>query len=89
MPPTRSERNYFIQSNGSGPGHSSHISKRQESQPRGEAQMEDAITSTSYQSLASTFDTLLESPGADITSIPVFRPESVLTGDNTDIPVSV
>ncbi|MBW0584538.1 hypothetical protein O181_124253, partial [Austropuccinia psidii MF-1] len=39
--------NYFIQSNGSGPGHSSHKYKRQEYQPRGEAQMEDARTSTS------------------------------------------
>ncbi|MBW0553088.1 hypothetical protein O181_092803 [Austropuccinia psidii MF-1] len=49
MNPTRSESNYSIQSNGSGPGNSSHKSKRQEFQPRGEAQMEDARTSTSSQ----------------------------------------
>ncbi|MBW0565952.1 hypothetical protein O181_105667 [Austropuccinia psidii MF-1] len=49
MTPTRSGSNYSIQSNGSGPGHSSHKSKRQECQPRGEAQMEDARTSTSSQ----------------------------------------
>ncbi|MBW0523887.1 hypothetical protein O181_063602 [Austropuccinia psidii MF-1] len=49
MTPTRSESNYSIQSNGSVPGHSSHKSKRQECQPRGEAQMEDSRTSTSFQ----------------------------------------
>ncbi|MBW0545461.1 hypothetical protein O181_085176 [Austropuccinia psidii MF-1] len=49
MTPTRSGSNYSIQSNGSGPGHSSHKSKRQEFQPRGAAQMEHAITSTSSQ----------------------------------------
>ncbi|MBW0588299.1 hypothetical protein O181_128014 [Austropuccinia psidii MF-1] len=49
MTPTRSGCNYSIQSNGSGPGHSSHKSKRQECQPGGEAQMEDARTSTSSQ----------------------------------------
>ncbi|MBW0585965.1 hypothetical protein O181_125680 [Austropuccinia psidii MF-1] len=49
MTPTRSGSSYSIQSNGSGPGHSSHKSKRQEFQPRGEAQMEDARTSTSSQ----------------------------------------
>ncbi|MBW0581996.1 hypothetical protein O181_121711, partial [Austropuccinia psidii MF-1] len=69
--------------------HSSHKSKRQECQPRGEAQMEDARTSTSSQRLASTFDTLIESPEADITAIAVVRPESLLTGNNRDIPVSV
>ncbi|MBW0542432.1 hypothetical protein O181_082147 [Austropuccinia psidii MF-1] len=49
MTPTRSGSNYSIQSNGSVPGHSSHKSKRQEFQPRGEAQMEDARASTSSQ----------------------------------------
>ncbi|MBW0578668.1 hypothetical protein O181_118383 [Austropuccinia psidii MF-1] len=89
MTPTRSGSSYFIQSNGSGPGHSSHKSKRQEFQPRGEAQMEDARTSTSSQRLARTFDTLIESPEADITAISVVRPESLSTGKNRDIPVSV
>ncbi|MBW0574617.1 hypothetical protein O181_114332 [Austropuccinia psidii MF-1] len=49
MTPTRSGSNYSIQSNGSGPGNCSHKSKRQECQPRGEAQMEDARASTSSQ----------------------------------------
>ncbi|MBW0587012.1 hypothetical protein O181_126727 [Austropuccinia psidii MF-1] len=88
MTPTRSGSNYSIQSNGSGPGHSSHKSKRQECQPRGEAQMEDSRTSTSSQRLASTFDTLIESLEADITAVAV-RPESLSTGNNRDIPVSV
>ncbi|MBW0541059.1 hypothetical protein O181_080774 [Austropuccinia psidii MF-1] len=65
MTPTRSGSNYSIQSNGSGPGHSSNKSKRQECPPIGEAQMEDSRTSTSSQ-----------------------RPESLLTGNNRDIPVS-
>ncbi|MBW0581779.1 hypothetical protein O181_121494, partial [Austropuccinia psidii MF-1] len=69
-------------------GHSSHKSKRQECQPRGEAQMEDARTSTSFQRLASTFETLIESPEADITAIAV-RPELLPTGRIRDIPVSV
>ncbi|MBW0584459.1 hypothetical protein O181_124174 [Austropuccinia psidii MF-1] len=51
--------------------------------------MEDARTSTSSQRLASTFDTLIESPEVDITSIAVVRPESLSTGNNRDIPVSV
>ncbi|MBW0536777.1 hypothetical protein O181_076492 [Austropuccinia psidii MF-1] len=88
MNPTRSGSNYFIQSNGSAPGHSSHKSKRQEHQPRGEAQMEDSRASTSSQRLSSTFDTLIESPEADITSISV-RPESLPTGSSRDIPLSV
>ncbi|MBW0559039.1 hypothetical protein O181_098754 [Austropuccinia psidii MF-1] len=88
MIPTRSGSNYSIQSNGSGPGNSSHKSKRQECHPRGEAQMEDARTSTSSQRLARTFDTLIESPEANITAIAV-RPESLSTGNNRDIPVSV
>ncbi|MBW0586534.1 hypothetical protein O181_126249 [Austropuccinia psidii MF-1] len=50
--------------------------------------MEDSRTSTSSQMLASTFDNLIESPEADITAIAV-RPESLLTGNNRDIPVSV
>ncbi|MBW0593631.1 hypothetical protein O181_133346 [Austropuccinia psidii MF-1] len=50
--------------------------------------MEDARTSTSSQRLASTFDTCIESPEADITAI-AFRPESLSTGKNRDIPVSV
>ncbi|MBW0497991.1 hypothetical protein O181_037706 [Austropuccinia psidii MF-1] len=49
MTPIRSGSNYSIQSIRSGPGHSGHKSKRQECQPRGEAQMEDARTSTSSQ----------------------------------------
>ncbi|MBW0512268.1 hypothetical protein O181_051983 [Austropuccinia psidii MF-1] len=89
MTPTRSGSNYSIQSNGSGPGHSSHKSKTQECQSRGEAQMEDARTSTSSQRLASTFDTLIESSESDITAIAVVRPESLSTGNNRDIPVSV
>ncbi|MBW0575953.1 hypothetical protein O181_115668 [Austropuccinia psidii MF-1] len=88
MTPTGNGSNYSIQSNGSGPGHSSHKSKRQECQPRGEAQMEDSRTSTSSQRLSSTFDTLIESPEADITAIAVI-PESLPTGSNRDIPVSV
>ncbi|MBW0558817.1 hypothetical protein O181_098532 [Austropuccinia psidii MF-1] len=64
-------------------------SKRQECQPRGEAQMEDSRTSTSSKSLATTFDTLIESPEAKITAIPVVRPESFPARNNRDIPVSV
>ncbi|MBW0576398.1 hypothetical protein O181_116113 [Austropuccinia psidii MF-1] len=89
MTPTRSGSNYSIQSNVSGPAHSSNKSKRQECQPREEAQMEDAITSTSSQRLASTFDTLIEITEADIIAIAVVRPESLSTGNKSDIPVSV
>ncbi|MBW0530759.1 hypothetical protein O181_070474 [Austropuccinia psidii MF-1] len=89
MTHTRIGSNYSIQSNGSGPGHSIHKSKRQECQPRGEAQKEDARTSTSSQRLARTFDTLIESPEAEITAISVVRPKSLSTGNNRDIPVSV
>ncbi|MBW0579822.1 hypothetical protein O181_119537 [Austropuccinia psidii MF-1] len=85
MTPTRSGSNYSIQSNGSGPGNPSH--KRQEGQPRGEAQMEDSRTSTRSQRLASTFETLIESPVADITAIAV-RPESLPTGSIRDIAVN-
>ncbi|MBW0539953.1 hypothetical protein O181_079668 [Austropuccinia psidii MF-1] len=51
--------------------------------------MEDARTSTSSQRLHRTFDTLIESPEADITAIFVFRPESFPTGKNRNIPVSI
>ncbi|MBW0563280.1 hypothetical protein O181_102995 [Austropuccinia psidii MF-1] len=51
--------------------------------------MEDARTSTSSQRLAITFDTLIESPEAEITTIAVVRPESLSTGNNRDITVSV
>ncbi|MBW0591190.1 hypothetical protein O181_130905 [Austropuccinia psidii MF-1] len=51
--------------------------------------MEDARTSTSSHRLASTFDTVSESTEADITAISVVRPESLSTGKNRDIPVSV
>ncbi|MBW0510122.1 hypothetical protein O181_049837 [Austropuccinia psidii MF-1] len=51
--------------------------------------MEDAKSSTSSQRLASTFKTLHDSPEAETTAISVFRPESVSTGNNRDIPVSV
>ncbi|MBW0593749.1 hypothetical protein O181_133464, partial [Austropuccinia psidii MF-1] len=89
MTPTRSESNYSIQSNGFGPGHSSHKSKRQECQPRGDAQMEDAITSTSSQRLARIFDTLIESPEAEINAISAVRSESLSTGKNRYVPFSV
>ncbi|MBW0558612.1 hypothetical protein O181_098327 [Austropuccinia psidii MF-1] len=75
MTPNRSENNYSIQSNGSGPGHSSHQSKIQECQPRGEVEKEEAKASTSSQRLARTFETLIESPEAEITAIPAVRPE--------------
>ncbi|MBW0515376.1 hypothetical protein O181_055091 [Austropuccinia psidii MF-1] len=51
--------------------------------------MEDARNSTGSQRLASTFDTLIESPEADINAIPVVRPISFSKGRNRDIPVSV
>ncbi|MBW0568613.1 hypothetical protein O181_108328 [Austropuccinia psidii MF-1] len=89
MTPTQIGSSYSIQSNGSGPGHSSYKFKGQDCQPRGEAQMEDARTSTSSQRLARTFDTIIESPEADITAIPVFRTESFPTGNNRNIPVSI
>ncbi|MBW0552854.1 hypothetical protein O181_092569 [Austropuccinia psidii MF-1] len=50
--------------------------------------MEDARTSTTSQRLARNFDTLIESPEAEITAIAV-RPESLPTGRSRDIPVSV
>ncbi|MBW0579681.1 hypothetical protein O181_119396 [Austropuccinia psidii MF-1] len=51
--------------------------------------MADARASTSSQMLASTFDTFIEIPQAEITAIAVVSPESLLTGNNRDIPVSV
>ncbi|MBW0546612.1 hypothetical protein O181_086327 [Austropuccinia psidii MF-1] len=51
--------------------------------------MEDYRTSTSSQRLASTFDTIIEGPEADIAAIAVFRPEKFPTGRNRDIAVSV
>ncbi|MBW0570933.1 hypothetical protein O181_110648 [Austropuccinia psidii MF-1] len=51
--------------------------------------MEHARAYTSSKRLASTFDTLIESPEADITAISVIKPESQSTGNNRDIPVSV
>ncbi|MBW0486553.1 hypothetical protein O181_026268 [Austropuccinia psidii MF-1] len=51
--------------------------------------MEDSRTSNSSQRLSSTFDTLIESPEADITGITAFRPKPFPTGNNRDIPVSV
>ncbi|MBW0582235.1 hypothetical protein O181_121950 [Austropuccinia psidii MF-1] len=51
--------------------------------------MEDARTSLSSQRLASTFDTCIESPEAEIAAIAVVRPESLSTANNRDIPVSV
>ncbi|MBW0460742.1 hypothetical protein O181_000457 [Austropuccinia psidii MF-1] len=89
MNPTRIGSNYPIKTNGSVPGHSNHKSKRQECQPRGEAQMENAKTSTSSQRLANTFDTPIQSPEADITAITIVRPEPFPTGNNRDIPVLV
>ncbi|MBW0524871.1 hypothetical protein O181_064586 [Austropuccinia psidii MF-1] len=50
--------------------------------------MEDARTSTSSQRLARAFETLIESIEAYITDMAV-RPESLSTGNNRDIPVSV
>ncbi|MBW0461418.1 hypothetical protein O181_001133, partial [Austropuccinia psidii MF-1] len=51
--------------------------------------MEDTRTSTGSQRLAITFDTLIKSPEANITAIPVVRHEPFPTGNNRDIPVSV
>ncbi|MBW0496842.1 hypothetical protein O181_036557 [Austropuccinia psidii MF-1] len=89
MTPTRSGRNYSIQSNRSGLGHSSQKCKRQACHPRGEAQRGDARTSTSSQILASIFDTLLGSPEAEITAIPFSRSEPFPKVNSRNIPVSV
>ncbi|MBW0563035.1 hypothetical protein O181_102750 [Austropuccinia psidii MF-1] len=51
--------------------------------------MEDSRTSTNFQRLACTFNTLIESPESDISAIPVVRPELFPIGNNRDIPISV
>ncbi|MBW0568065.1 hypothetical protein O181_107780 [Austropuccinia psidii MF-1] len=51
--------------------------------------MEDSRASTSSQRLASMFETLIESPEAEITTDPVVRTEPFPTGNNRNIPVSV
>ncbi|MBW0495716.1 hypothetical protein O181_035431 [Austropuccinia psidii MF-1] len=85
----RSGSNYPIQSNGSVLGHSSHISKRQGFQPRGEAQMEYSRASKSSQRLCRTFETLIESSEAFIAAIPVVISKQVSTRRSGDIPVLV
>ena len=57
--PNRSGSSHSIQSNGSGPGNSSHKSKGQYFQTRAEAPIKDARASTSSQKLARTFETLI------------------------------
>ncbi|MBW0470885.1 hypothetical protein O181_010600 [Austropuccinia psidii MF-1] len=81
MTPTTSGSNYSIKS--------SYKSKRWECQPRGEAQMEDSRASTSFQMLARTFETLLESPEDEITAIPSVRYDQHPTSRSRDIPVSL
>ncbi|MBW0482582.1 hypothetical protein O181_022297 [Austropuccinia psidii MF-1] len=51
--------------------------------------MEEGRTFTSSPRSARTFDTLIESPEAEITATPVARPEPFTTGKNRKIPVSV
>ncbi|MBW0592787.1 hypothetical protein O181_132502 [Austropuccinia psidii MF-1] len=63
--------------------------KRQECQPREEAQMEDSRTSTSSQRLVSPFETLVESTEVEINAIPVLRSEPFTEGNSGNIPVSV
>ncbi|MBW0564811.1 hypothetical protein O181_104526 [Austropuccinia psidii MF-1] len=63
--------------------------RRQEYQCRGEANLVDARASTSSQRLVRDFETLLESPESDITSIPVLRSETLPGRSSRDIPVSV
>ncbi|MBW0539201.1 hypothetical protein O181_078916 [Austropuccinia psidii MF-1] len=87
MPPTRSGSNYSIQYNGYGPGHSSNNYKRQEFQPRGEAQIEDSRTPSSYQRLASTFEAIIDSPEAYISAIPVVRSKQFSARRSGNIPV--
>ncbi|MBW0580174.1 hypothetical protein O181_119889 [Austropuccinia psidii MF-1] len=82
MTPTRSGSNYSIQSNGSGPGYSSQKSKRQECQPRGQEQMEDAITSTSSQRPKSF-------PAGSNRNIPVAVQELVYGGKAAGVGTSV
>ncbi|MBW0569001.1 hypothetical protein O181_108716 [Austropuccinia psidii MF-1] len=85
----RSVNNYSIQSKASGPRHSNHKSSRQECHTRGEAHMEPARASTSSQMYNNNFDTLIESPEAEITVIPVIRSEQLQTSRSRDIPISV
>ncbi|MBW0583373.1 hypothetical protein O181_123088 [Austropuccinia psidii MF-1] len=51
--------------------------------------MELSRTSTSFQRLVRTFETLFTSPEADITAIPIVRHEPFPTGNNRGILVSV
>ncbi|MBW0540100.1 hypothetical protein O181_079815 [Austropuccinia psidii MF-1] len=51
--------------------------------------MEASRTSSSSQRLASTFETIIESPEADINTIPIVRSEQLITSSSRDIPVSV
>ncbi|MBW0480629.1 hypothetical protein O181_020344 [Austropuccinia psidii MF-1] len=51
--------------------------------------MQDSRTSNSSPSLASLFQTVIESPEAEITAITVVRPEPFPTGNNRNIPVSI
>ncbi|MBW0476229.1 hypothetical protein O181_015944 [Austropuccinia psidii MF-1] len=67
----------------------SHKSQRQEFQPRGEAQMGDSKASTSSKGLIRTFETLHESPEAEITTNPVVISEQLPGRRSRDIPVSV
>ncbi|MBW0470371.1 hypothetical protein O181_010086 [Austropuccinia psidii MF-1] len=89
MAPTRSERNYSTQPNGSGPGPSSHISKRQEFQARGEELTEDAKASTSFKRLVSTIDNIIENHEAEITAIPSVRSEQIPGSRSINMPISV
>ncbi|MBW0494795.1 hypothetical protein O181_034510 [Austropuccinia psidii MF-1] len=89
MTSNRSGSNYSIQSNGSGPGHSSHKSKRQEFQPIGESQMENSRASTSSQRLSRIFNPLIDSKEADITAINVVRCKQLSAGSSGNIPVSI
>ncbi|MBW0475199.1 hypothetical protein O181_014914 [Austropuccinia psidii MF-1] len=89
MTPTRRGSNYSIQSNRYVPGYSSHKSKRQECQPRGEAKIEDVRASTSIQRLERKFYNLIESPEAEINAIPAVRSKEFPTRSSRDIPVSV
>ncbi|MBW0554757.1 hypothetical protein O181_094472, partial [Austropuccinia psidii MF-1] len=63
--------------------------KRQECQPRGEAQIRDARASTSSQMLANTYETTIKIIEAEITSIPVSRSKKLPGSSSRDIKVSV
>ncbi|MBW0509380.1 hypothetical protein O181_049095 [Austropuccinia psidii MF-1] len=88
MTPNTGGRNYPIPSNASGQGPSSHKYKRQEFQHIGEAQMKDSRTLTSSQGLARTFNTIIESPEAEITAIPVVKYEKLPGIRSRDIKVA-